>query len=171
MKRIPLTQGKFAIVDDEDYEWLVRWKWYVSKKSGLLYAVRNGYCEITKKRYQIHMHRLILGLVTGDGLFTDHIDHNGLNNRRDNLRVCTPQQNQYNRLPQKKGASEYKGVTWNRGRWHAEIKFYQKTINLGRFDTEWDAAVAYNNKAIELYGEFAYLNRRSHENTSATSSF
>lgn len=112
----------------------------------------------TKKGSCILMHREILGLIAGspDG---DHRDGDGLNNRRNNLRVVTKSQNQMNQ--QKiRGNSRFKGVCWDksRGKWLATIRFERKSYNLGRFNNESDAACAYDKKAQELFGEFARLN-------------
>jgi len=101
-KLIPLTQGKFAIVDAEDYEWLNQYKWHTDKAQNTYYAVSQ------KNRKTIKMHRLITGAPKG--LFVDHRDHNGFNNRRDNLRLCTNQENQQNKQPMCGKTSKYKGV-------------------------------------------------------------
>lgn len=158
MKQIPLTQGKFAIVDDEYYEYLMQWKWYARKDENTYYAVRwimqNGKGIIQR------MHRLILGLKKGDGKYTDHQNHNGLDNRLRNIRACTCSQNQQNRLPLKNISSRYKGVHLYKrtGKWKARIRLGKQSIHLGCFDKEIEAALAYDMKAKELFGEFAYLN-------------
>jgi len=93
------------------------------------------------------------------GFVVDHIDRNGLNNKRSNLRICTPRQNSYNRIG-KETPSKYKGVRWkkSRNRWVAQIKHYNKAMQVGSFDNQIDAAKAYDKKAKELFKEFAYLN-------------
>ncbi|KKN70096.1 hypothetical protein LCGC14_0434210 [marine sediment metagenome] len=151
-KKISLTQGKFAIVDDGDYEELSKHKWCATKGRSTYYARRAEYREY------IYMHRQILSQP--DGILTDHRDGNGLNNTRDNLRICTKGQNSMNQRPQKGGSSCYKGVSWHkaRGKWHARIELNQKTKHLGIYDNEIEAAKAYDNAASELFGEFAYTN-------------
>ena len=153
---IPLTQGKFAIVDADKYEWLMQWKWRAVKYRESYYAARWA-CSQGSKEF-VHMHTIILGL--GKGQFTDHKNHNGLDNRIRNIRPCTRSQNQHNRLPQKNCASKYKGVgrNGNGKRWLSRIYLNNKKIYIGVFDDEIEAAQAYDAKALELYGEFAYLN-------------
>jgi len=149
---IALTQGKFAIVDSEDYCWLNKYKWSAFRKSYTFYAFRR------KNGKVICMHREIMG-ADGD-VVVDHIDHNGLNNRRRNLRVCSIRENCRNRRPGKKKASVYKGVIRSKrdNMWTARIKYDGKRIYLGTFLREVDAAKAYDLKAAECFGEFAYLN-------------
>lgn len=162
MKEIKLTQGFVAMVDDEDFEWLNQWKWHARKDDNGYYAGRSIYLGGGSKNQKIKtisMHRLIMN--TPKGMETDHIDHNGLNNQRHNLRNATHSQNQYNRLP--RGSSKYLGVTVlqngkEKGRITAEIRCNGRRINLGRFKTEEEAARAYDLKAKEFYGEFANLN-------------
>ncbi len=154
MKKIPLTQGKFAIVDDEDYDWLMQWKWCAQKAGRTFYAVRSF--RVAGKKIKVQMHRSILNVRKG--LETDHINHNGLDNRKQNLRTCTRSQNGCNLSPRKGYTSRYKGVSWNKGRWQASIKYKGKTINFSRHDSEIDAAKAYDVKAKEIQREFACLN-------------
>lgn len=159
MKFIPLTQGRMAIVDDKDYEWLNQWKWYVYKKRHTYYAVRmTGF----RPQKQIFMHRLILN--PPDGFESDHINHNGLDNRRANLRACTRSQNQQNKKAKLGVTSQYKGVHYRLGKlkkhWIAQIQINKKSIYLGYFKNEIAAAKAYDSKAVELFGDFAYLNFR-----------
>lgn len=153
MKKIPLTHGKFAIVDDEDYEWLNQYKWCAVKIRNTYYAMR------AEKGEHIAMHREILGLVKGDGKQTDHRNHNGLDNWRCNMRVCTHSQNQHNQRKQN-GTSKYKGVSWYKRdkKWRVCIQINERRICIGYFDNEIDAAKAYDTKAKELFGEFAYCN-------------
>lgn len=153
MKRIPLTQGKFAIVDDELFEWLNQWKWCAHKNRNTYYAERGG-------KGHIQMHREILGLTYGDGKLSDHINHNGLDNRQSNIRICTNAENLQNQRPQKDKTSKYKGVRWSKvaEKWRAYIKKNKKWSCLGYFANEIDAAKAYNRKAKELFGEFACPN-------------
>src|SRR4030066_2184242 len=112
MKEIKLTRGKVAIVDDEDYEWINQWKWHCN---GQGYAERH--CDIPGKRTMIKMHRLILN--TPNGMETDHINHNRLDNRKSNLRVRTRSQNAINTPIRSSNTSGKKGVDWkkNVGKW------------------------------------------------------
>lgn len=156
-KEIKLTQGKFALVDDEDFEWLNQWKWHVIKgKSGMLYAERS--IRNNGKRINFLMHREII--KTPKGMNTDHENRNGLDNRRDNLRYCTKSQNAMNTEKNKDNKSGYKGVGWHKlsQKWRARITVKGKEKYLGLFDAPQEAAIIYNKKAIELFGEFARLN-------------
>ena len=152
VRYIPLTQGKFAIVDAEDYDWLSQYKWYASKQGTSFYACR------VKGSTTVSMHREIM--KAPKGLMCDHKNHNSLDNRKSNLRLCTRAQNQYNKCAKKNCLSRYKGVILRRDcrKWSARIGFNYKRIHLGHFFDEIKAALAYDNKAIELFGEFAYLN-------------
>lgn len=158
MKQISLTQGKFAIVDDNRYESLSKYKWYVLKAPYTYYAARWGWNG--KKKTNIFMHREILGLRFKDKILTDHRNHNGLDNRLFNLRSCDSFQNQQNGKRRKNGSSKFKGVCWHKiaQKWQAQIKFKCKFIYLGSFDNEIEAAKAYDTKAKELFGEFACTN-------------
>lgn len=159
-KRIPLTQGKFAIVDDEDYEWLSKYKWclFTKKNHNLQYAYRSS--KQNGKRVAIFMHRLILGLSAGDGKMTDHKNRNGLDNHRINLRVCTNRLNQGNSKIRKDNTSGFKGVVWHKQarKWMSEICHKGTLIYLGLFENKLDAALAYDEKARELFGKFARTN-------------
>ena len=152
IRYIPLTQGKLAIVDAEDYDWLSQYKWCAARAKNTFYATR------TERKRGISMHRIIMNAPKG--LMCDHIDHNGLNNRKSNLRLCTPAQNVHNKRPQRDSSSKYKGVGWKKRsrKWEARIRFQGKLYHLGDFTDEIKAALAYDDKAIELFGEFAYLN-------------
>ncbi len=162
MKKIALTQGLFALVDDADYEWLNQWKWIANRMKThhiLYYAVR-GIPVAKGKQGDEKMHRLILGLQPGDKRECDHKDGDGLNNQQSNLRICTRMQNQQNQRKQKSGSSKHKGVSWNRDRhkWRSRIQVNRKLIHLGYFPSEKTAGVAYNQAAQKHFGEFARLN-------------
>lgn len=154
MKLIKLTQGQFAMVDDLDYRWLKKIKWHAKKKRDRYYAVSGS----TPK---IYMHRLLLGLGFDDKRVPDHIDRNSLNNQRSNLRIATGQQNRHNAQSHTGSKSKFKGVTYcndKKKKWRARIRAGQINKHLGHFESEIDAAIAYNKAAKELHGDFAYLN-------------
>ena len=153
-KRIPLTQGQFTIVDDADFDWLNQWKWYAARATSTYYAVRKE-SETDKS---IRMHRLLLN--PPPGIESDHINGDGLDNRRSNLRLCTRSQNNANRRKFSLCSSRYKGVSWQKRyrNWRARIWISGKEKQLGLFDDEQKAARAYNRAAIALFGEFARLN-------------
>jgi hypothetical protein len=153
-KRIPLTRGQFAIVDDDDFEWLSQWKWHAQpNESRGFYANRHD-----DQGRLVAMHRLIND--TPEGFVTDHRDGNGLNNRRSNLRTATQLQNMMNRHGKRGGTSRHKGV-WadnsprNRKPWRAAIRVNGRLKYLGRFHTEDEAGAAYAAAAAEHFGEFA----------------
>jgi hypothetical protein len=135
MRRIPLTKGYFALVDDADYEMLSRFKWQVNVLPRAVYAQRGAF--VGGKWTTVMMHRTIFGL-TDRTLDVDHIDHNGLNNQRSNLRPCTRSQNNMNRRLGKDSTSGIKGVSWKRSdnAWRAQIKLDGKTVHLGFFPTK-----------------------------------
>ena len=146
----------YAIVDDEDYEYLDQWKWYVSKRKKTFYAMRN--ISINGKKAVQRMHRFIMS--PPKEMQIDHINSNGLDNRKSNLRICTNQQNQQNRHHVKSGTSRFKGVYWEKKskKWVAHIRFNYKRIYLGCSCDEEGVARLYDKKAKELFGEFACLN-------------
>ena len=157
-RTIPLTKGFVTIVDEDDYDWLNQWKWFCSPQG---YAIRNDVSFRTngyRNRKTIRIHRLIINPQKWQHV--DHINGDRLDNRRVNLRVCTDAQNQYNQKPIRGGTSKYKGVCWDKKtkKWLASISIYRKKIRLGRYILEEDAALAYNNAAEKLYGNFARLN-------------
>ena len=160
MKRIPLTQGKFALVDDCDYEYLTQWKWHYHKSKRTGYADRNG--PTGRQEHTIKMHRVVakrtgLQIV---GKQVDHVDANGLNNRRRNLRVATNLQNSRHQRRPRNNTSGYKGVWWSSTcrKWQAGISVIGKRQHLGLFSDPKVAAVAYNKAARKYFGKFAFLN-------------
>lgn len=162
MKEIQLTKGYVALVDDEDFEYLNQFRWHVEiRREHCIYAVRNTYFrEGVEKRSSVKMHREIM--KPDNGMTIDHIDHNGLNNQKSNLRICTNRDNAKNRLPSSN--KKYKGVYRKISKYTGEIFIYanikhgEKLIHIGKFYSDIDAAMAYDIKAIEFFGEFAYLN-------------
>lgn len=157
MREIPLTQqDEVVIVDDADYEWLSKYRWY---RTGNGYAMRHKKRDSDGKNSFVLMHREILG--TPDGLLTDHINHNRLDNRRANLRIADYAQNAWNKPHRSTGTSKYRGVTWSGffRKWVAHITVRKKRTCIGCFKDEMEAAKAYNAAALKYHGEFATLNR------------
>ena len=161
MKQIPLNtktfKGHYTLVDDEDYEWLSQWRWSTTSNG---YVRRAGLkCEGSFWRRHIRMHRQIMGVMSVK-THVDHINHNPLDNRRCNLRVCTAAQNQANEKLSVNSVSGYKGVCWHRvaGKWRATIHVNKKSIHLGLFVNKTDAVCAYNKAAKKHFGVFALLN-------------
>ncbi len=159
MRKIPLTQGRFALVDNADYKWLNRWKWCAERRQYTYYAYRRSH-QIADKQINIRMHRMILGLKRGDKRQCDHRDHDGLNNQQSNLRICTVQQNSFNQTSKKVSSSKFKGVSWNKWacRWRVYIGHKGEVFHLGYFINEVEAAKAYDKAARKYHGGFASLN-------------
>ena len=164
MKEIIINSKKYgqkvALVDDSDFYWLNQWKWSLHKDKNTYYAHRMVWLKASKKNKEIKMHRLILGLTSFETK-TDHIDHNGLNNQRYNLRVATNAQNLANISPRKNVTSKYLGVSWRKesNKWVCQITKNGKKKYLGLFDNQEQAALAYNDAAKILHAEFANLNK------------
>jgi hypothetical protein len=160
VKQIPLTKGMFALVDDEDFDTLSTRRWCVSGKPGDSYAVRGITLPSGKSRI-IRMHREILSAVVGQEV--DHVNGDRLDNRRCNLRFCTRGENCYNARLRSNNRSGYRGVRYcpqlnKTNPWSAQIKGDKRLRHIGYFPTAKDAAMAYNEKAKELHGEFARIN-------------
>lgn len=160
MKEIKLTQGKVALVDDEDFSYLNQFKWIAHKSSKTYYAartVKNG-----NRRKYISMHQVILKPM--DGLKTDHIDGNGLNNCRNNLRYATHSQNIANAGKRRGAISTFKGVSplpkfpGYDVRWRAFIRVNGHGYHLGCFATEKEAAIVYDGVVKKHFGAFAKTN-------------
>lgn len=158
MKKIPLTNSRlFAIVSDTDFELVSRYKWRLMKDRWNTYAWRNP----TKHYTGIFMHCLIMPPL--ENMMTDHIDGNGLNNQKENIRHCTNSQNQAKARLSKSNTSGYRGVRYEkrktrRKHWRAYITNEGRTISLGIYNTAVEAARAYNQAAKKLFGEYAYQN-------------
>ena len=164
MPFIQLTRGKQTRVDTEDFNRLNQFKWFAQLGSdkGVFYAAR---CIThSGRQVTIRMHREILGSRYRDGRIVDHINHDTLDNRQCNLRRCSSSDNNCNCGNYKKGTSIYKGVSWhkqnqNSGKWQAQIQKNGKHYYLGVFESEKDAALAYNEAALRIHGQFAFQNQ------------
>lgn len=150
---------KIVLVDDEDFEFLNQWNWHLKPARNTFYATRQQFDGHSNFKH-VKMHRLILGL-NDSKIKGDHKDRNGLNNQRANLRICNPSENNCNQKSHKGSTSKYRGVSWctERKKWVAHIQKEKKLVHIGRFFTEKEAALAYNNMAKELHGDFANLNK------------
>lgn len=155
-KEIHIVRDIYALVDDEDYELLSSLKWHIHSAG---YAVRNAPRIKGKPQSTIYMHRLILNAP--EDKVIDHINGEKLDNRRCNLRICTQSQNSKNqRKGNKKYTSKYKGVYYSERdrKWKGTMCIDRKSYNLGTFITQEGAAMAYNERALSAFGEFASLN-------------
>ena len=155
MKEIRLTQGKIALVDDDIYEKLNSYKWCTHKCGTKIYAARK--VRINGKCISFRMHRFIMN--PSKGMQVDHLDENGLNNQRSNLRICTASQNRMNRGKQIDNTSGYKGVSWSKGKniWQSLIGVERKQIHLGFYNNKEKAYRVYCEAAKKYHGEFAYI--------------
>ena len=151
MKKIKVGPINFALVDDEDFEYLNQYTWSVNLQN-------RKKPRAFSQKLKTYMHRLIVNCPKD--MQVDHIDGNPLNNQKSNLRICTLKENCRNIKKRKKGTSEYKGVYFEKfsKKWRAEITFNNKTIKLGRFLNEKDAALAYDEAALFYFKEFSSLN-------------
>jgi hypothetical protein len=160
MKTVPLTRGYMALVDDADYESVSAHKWCARvdrRRDGTIRSVYAGRtAHVAGKKIFQSLHRYILGL--GNSIMAvDHVNHNGLDNRRENLRLATYSQNAANNRKRRNTSSRYKGVRWHRAteKWEARIGVAGKLKYLGLFTSEEAAALAYAEAASKAFGEFA----------------
>lgn len=148
--------GQVAMVDNEDYDWISKFSWHLKNSGTVLYARCN--VVLDNKHTTMTMHRMVM--TAKKGQIVDHIDRNGLNNQKYNLRFATKAQNKMNCISHKNSSSKYKGVHWNKVSkvWQSRIQFEGKKIFLGAFDNEIEAARAYDKKSIEIFGEYSRVN-------------
>jgi len=160
MKKIQLTQGKVALVDDADFEWLNQWKWYARQCKGqhTFYAARNAPIGAGKRKTLL-MHTLIIPVINS-GDYPDHIDLTGLNNQKYNLRIANKSQNNANKNSSTGSYSKHRGVSYHTRDcvWQVNLGKDGKQIYAGSYKTEKEAALIYNERAVELHGEFAKIN-------------
>lgn len=163
MKRVPLTKGKFAIVDDEDYERVMTLKWHacMDPKNGVWYAKHTRL--IGKKKWQtIQMHKFVL--KESGRHHIDHRNRDGLDNQKSNLRSCKSASMNVANCTARAHTSPYKGVDFNSvaqgKKWRAQIAINGKKVFLGRFDTPEKAAFAYDSSAAHFFGQFARTNQQ-----------
>lgn len=150
-KEIVLTGGQVALVDEEDFDQLSQYTWKASRKGNTFYAERS------EKKVTIMMHREIMNAPSN--MEVDHIDGNGLNNTKANLRLCSHTENMRNQKMAKSNKTGFKGVMpYYKNGFRAMIYFEGKSIHIGVYDTAEEAAKAYDRKAVELFGEFARTN-------------
>ena len=158
---VPLTQGQTAKIDDEDAH-LARLRWFAERRENTFYATRNRPKGPGLKPGVIRMHTAVLG-PPPDGMEVDHINGDGLDNRRANLRWVSSRQNAANRGTHRdKGFTRFKGVFWHKRnrRWFAQMTINGRLKYLGQFDTDTEAATAYDAAAIAAFGDAARLNIR-----------
>lgn len=153
MKEIQLTQGMIALIDDEDFERVNQFNWCAKKHRNTFYAIR--FKIINGKNSNETLHYFIMQIKG-----VDHINGNGIDCQKSNMRECTNQQNTMNSRPRKNSTSKFKGVSWHNrdNKWCSQIMKDGKNYYLGQYDNEIEAAIVYDKKAKELFGEFAYLN-------------
>lgn len=154
---IRLTKGLFATINSDNFERVNKFKWHAEEGDNTFYATRSIYNN--GKKTTMPLHRFILG-ITDPKIQIDHKNRNGLICTRENMRIATNQQNACNQVGSKNSTSHYKGVYYNKEKhkFTAQIKVDYKSRYIGHFKDEIDAAKAYDAKAKELFGEFAYLN-------------
>jgi hypothetical protein len=154
---LKLSQGKIAVVDDEDFDLISSYKFKLRESKSSGFYVDCYFRDSNNKRKYVPMHRIIMEAEKEQNV--DHKNGNGLDNRRENLRFCTDSQNAMNRT-RIVGKSSYKGIYWNTASkgWYSRIYVNKKRINLGTYKDEVEAAKAYDKAAIKHFGEFAKTN-------------
>lgn len=171
MKRIDISTPKypntFTLVDDEDFEWLNQQKWCAKEGRNTTYVTRTVYLgggSKNRKYKGLSMHRVVMNAKKGQEI--DHRSRCGLDNTKNNLRVCTRIQNSRNSRPHKISSSRFKGVSWSiyHRKWLSRLYINKKQLHLGYRDSEIECAKLYDKKAKELFGEFANTNFKGVEN-------
>lgn len=162
MREILTRKNEVILVDDDDYEKLSKFTWYISKggknHGGYGYAISSQRNESTGKQYKLSMHREIMNAKKGE--IVDHINGNKLDNRKENLRIVTPYQNSLNVKKKDGASSQYKGVAFSKDMnlWKSSIRVKGKGVHIGYFSNEVACALAYNEYAIKHFGEYAKIN-------------
>lgn len=156
MATIQLTQGKYAIVDDEDFEMLNKWKWHYNKNRGQGRAQRSTSRKSLEGKTSVFMHRVIMNCPKD--LQIDHINGNGLDNRKSNLRICTNIENSRNKNITKNNTSGIRGVSWNKSyqKWHTYIRVNYRHVFLGYYFDKEQALKVRKEAEEKYFGEFAY---------------
>lgn len=149
--KVGITQNKITLVDKEDLNRVSQHSWCFDKDT--------GYAVATVKSKKISLHRFIM--LEPKDKFVDHINFNKLDNRKKNLRICTPQESVWHTNKQTNNTSGYKGVSWakRQNKWHAQIFVNYKNIHLGFFNDKLEAVKAYNKGALKYHGQFALINK------------
>jgi HNH endonuclease len=157
VKEILLRRGFVVLIDDDDYLWASQFKWCVYGRHAYVHRALK---RVNGKQMREHLHRAILGLKHGDSKYVDHIDGNGLNNQKSNLRLCTMAENIRNQKLHRNNSTGFKGVSWNKQKkkFKAYIKRNYKNIHLGYYRTASEAGRAYDKASQSLHGDFARPN-------------
>lgn len=154
--------GKYFVkVDDEDYDYLSKYKWHIKANGSKTYAI--GPVSLSRITGESSMHRILMKHLLSGKLMVDHIDGDGLNNQKTNLRIATRSQNMANRNSTPNSSSKYLGVSWDNSRvkkkWRAQITFNGERTYIGNYATEEEAALAYNEVAKKYHGNFSNPNK------------
>lgn len=158
---IPLSQGKYALIDDEDYALVSQYQWVAvcrRRRHGREEFYAASHAGRPSDQPLIYMHRLIMAALAGT--IVDHINRNPLDNRRCNLRIATPAQNVANQAKHRRLSSRFKGVYWHKKKnnWKVQIGVNRRRMYVGSYTDEIEAARAYDQAARKYFGPFACLN-------------
>jgi hypothetical protein len=158
MKTIVISNGSTVLVDDKDFEALSQYKWTAHVNRTTCYAIRRQRISEDRPGSIVYMHRQIMCPM--EGMVVDHINKDGLDNRRENLRICSQTENLRNQRPRSNKRSKFKGVSWNENdmAYHSRLQFGGRGVWLGMYKSEVDAAKAYDAGAIHYYGKYALTN-------------
>lgn len=161
MKQLPLTKGYFALVDEDDYYWVSQFNWCAIELNGQVYARRSKKKGTLRSNepYEVYLHRVI-AKCTDKSKVVDHIDHDGLNCQKNNLRICSAEENKRYTSSHKDSFSKHLGVSFDKSRnkWIAQLKHNGVRVLSKRYDTELEAAQAYNKASLLYNKEFATIN-------------